>query len=552
MRNRRNLPFTRATLLLASINAWMSPLPADGGNNIAVAATVGWRGDGTGAFPAARPVAEWSEAKNIRWKTPLPNWSNASPIVVGERVFVLSEPQELVCVSRDDGRILWRRADDHLDLILSDEEAARVRQLWQNEIDFERHLNELIYEHRRLKAALDGQPDDPTLRAKQAEIDAQIEAEHLNVDSEHPGYVKGAGWERDARRRELEKKYGLYFDTWGRWDYWIGQSMATPVSDGQYVYASYGQNLVVCYDLAGNRRWKQWFKTLPKPRDWQVTPGDPFWNGYPRALFVASPVLAGDRLIVQAGREIHGLDKRTGHVVWSQPLVRYVEYSVGTPAIVHLPTMDVAVTAFGDAYRTEDGKLLATELGFMPNGASPVAVGDTVYFLNGANPGGEVPRVRNTVEAIRLSSDGPDKMKTETVWKQHCVTKTSVSPVVSAGLLYHIEGNGLVVRDAETGERLGGRVRVPQNFPSLTLAGDYLISCNSDGVFGVVRAGRKLESLSESKLETAPLEGDKLQHRLHASGALHWRFMLSSPFVAGDDIFVRSYDALYCIGAPRR
>lgn len=48
-----------------------------------------WRGPlATGAAPKADPPVEWSETKNIRWKTKLPGLGHSSPVVWGNLVFV--------------------------------------------------------------------------------------------------------------------------------------------------------------------------------------------------------------------------------------------------------------------------------------------------------------------------------------------------------------------------------------------------------------------------------------------------------------------------------
>ena len=48
-----------------------------------------WRGPlATGAAPKADPPVEWSETKNIRWKTKLPGLGHSSPVVWGDLVFV--------------------------------------------------------------------------------------------------------------------------------------------------------------------------------------------------------------------------------------------------------------------------------------------------------------------------------------------------------------------------------------------------------------------------------------------------------------------------------
>jgi hypothetical protein len=48
---------------------------------------------GTGVAPGANPPAEWAEGKNVRWKVELPGPGHASPVVWGDRIFVLSAAQ---------------------------------------------------------------------------------------------------------------------------------------------------------------------------------------------------------------------------------------------------------------------------------------------------------------------------------------------------------------------------------------------------------------------------------------------------------------------------
>ena len=50
-----------------------------------------WRGPyATGVSRHANPPIEWSETKNIRWKAEIPGRGSASPIVWGDRVFILT------------------------------------------------------------------------------------------------------------------------------------------------------------------------------------------------------------------------------------------------------------------------------------------------------------------------------------------------------------------------------------------------------------------------------------------------------------------------------
>ena len=96
-----------------------------------------WRGAlGTGVAPYANPPVEWSETKNVRWKTDLPGEGHSTPIVWGDRSFVTAAvpygktlaPQTsgvpgghdeipithrykfiVIAVNRSHGEIIWER-----------------------------------------------------------------------------------------------------------------------------------------------------------------------------------------------------------------------------------------------------------------------------------------------------------------------------------------------------------------------------------------------------------------------------------------------------------
>lgn len=78
----------------------------------------GYRGDGSGIYPAAAPPINFSEEgkKNLLWVTKIPvvekpgGWSHSPPLVVGKKVFVEAEPDSTLCLDADTGKILWREA----------------------------------------------------------------------------------------------------------------------------------------------------------------------------------------------------------------------------------------------------------------------------------------------------------------------------------------------------------------------------------------------------------------------------------------------------------
>src|SRR5450432_1283083 len=67
----------------------------------------GWRGDGSGRFLGATPPTVWSMAKNLRWSTPVGS-AYSSAILTDKRVFVASEPNHLICIDREGGKVRWK------------------------------------------------------------------------------------------------------------------------------------------------------------------------------------------------------------------------------------------------------------------------------------------------------------------------------------------------------------------------------------------------------------------------------------------------------------
>jgi outer membrane protein assembly factor BamB len=100
-----------------------------------------WRGPQmSGVSASATPPAEWSESKNVRWKIEIPGRGSASPVVWGDRVFLLTavpaggdvgDPHAprgglpvrgvhrfvIMAINRKDGKVVWqqtaREAEPH-------------------------------------------------------------------------------------------------------------------------------------------------------------------------------------------------------------------------------------------------------------------------------------------------------------------------------------------------------------------------------------------------------------------------------------------------------
>jgi outer membrane protein assembly factor BamB len=76
---------------------------------------IGWRADGSGQYPAAQPVANWSQKRNLLWRAEV-GTGCSSPLLVGNRVVITGEPDLLVCVDAATGKELWRKAHKLSDL----------------------------------------------------------------------------------------------------------------------------------------------------------------------------------------------------------------------------------------------------------------------------------------------------------------------------------------------------------------------------------------------------------------------------------------------------
>jgi len=90
------LPLAIPALLLSS-----APAPGE---------LFGWRGDGTGCFPDARPPIQWDidRGTNILWQAEV-GPGQSSPIVTGGRIFITAARDLLLCLDSRNGKVIWRR-----------------------------------------------------------------------------------------------------------------------------------------------------------------------------------------------------------------------------------------------------------------------------------------------------------------------------------------------------------------------------------------------------------------------------------------------------------
>lgn len=431
---------------------------------------VGWRRDTGGVYAEASPPSEWSAEEGVVWKNAESGGSNSSAIAVGDRVFVTAEPTRLVCLAADDGRVLWDRAHGY-DLVLSANAWRRAERDLARAQEIREELNQVRERAYELDRQLEKTPDDAALKDSREKLQAEMEA-------------------AEERLKPLE--------TYRLPETAAGCTTATPLCDGERVYAVFGTGIVVCYDLAGERQWIELFE---KPKlDWGQT---------------ASPLLAGGALLVHI-TEMTALDKRTGETLWTAD----VPASYGSPVACRIGETEAVLTAAGDVVRLSDGTVLAQRIAEPLTRCSPVVAGGVAYFIEA------------TARAVRLPTDASPGAEAVPLWETKLHEDNYfASPLVQDGLLYTVsEGRVLTVLDAESGEIVyEERLRYDERgsvVSSLAAAGEYVYATNEAGATKVFRAGREYDEVAENPL--APLRG-----------SLHF---------AGRRLYVRALEGVYCIG----
>jgi outer membrane protein assembly factor BamB len=80
-----------------------------------------WRGPfGTGICLETNLPLHWSTNENVRWRTPLPERGNSTPVIWGDRVFVTQAVEKehqrlLMCFDKKSGKLLWKSGTTYSD-----------------------------------------------------------------------------------------------------------------------------------------------------------------------------------------------------------------------------------------------------------------------------------------------------------------------------------------------------------------------------------------------------------------------------------------------------
>lgn len=300
----------------------------------------------------------------------------------------------------------------------------------------------------------------------------------------------------------------------------------TPVTDGERVYAYFGNLGIWCLDLEGNVVWTKEIAPHPMPSGWGTA---------------ASPVLHENRLyIVNDNQEdscLLALDKLTGEEVWR--VAREEKGNWATPFVWINDQRTEIVTNGTNAVRAYDldGKLLWSLQGNSRiTIGTPYASGGLLYLSSGY-----VLDKKRPVFAVKPGASGDISLAEGqtandwVAWTQPQAAPYNPSTIVYDGRLYAILDAGMFsCYNATDGTPVYERQRIPEgkHFTASPWAAQGKIYClDEDGVTHVVKAGDEFAVLRKNPL----LEDD---------------MGMATPAVAGDRLLIRTSARVYCIQKP--
>ncbi len=404
-----------------------------------------WRGPlGTGESPRGNPPIEWSEEKNLRWKTALPGSGHSSPIAWGDQVYLLSAVAH----------------GEKLDV-----------------------------------------PEQP--QGAHNNLDPQKKMRFVVLAlSRRTGKINWEKVVRNAQPHQSAHESG----TW---------ASASPVTDGERIYAFFGSNGLYCLSTKGKLLWEKDFG------DMQVK------HGHGEG---ASPALHGETLVVNWDHEgdsfVVALEAKTGKEIWRQPRDEVTSWA--TPVIVEVDGKQQVIVSGSTAVRGYDlasGKVIWSCGGLSKNVVASPVVADGLLIAGSSYE-------KQAMLAIRLAGAKGDLTGTKhLLWSRHKRTPYVPSPLLHNGHLYFLRHYQAILTRlvAKTGEEPSGPFRLPG------LLNLYASPVSAKGrIYLTDQQGATL--VLDDKEEPKVLGLNRLDEAINASAA-----------IAGDELFLRGTRHLYCL-----
>lgn len=411
-----------------------------------------WRGpnlDGT-STSTGLPV-RWSTSENVAWRTKLPSWAAATPIIWGDTVFVTSA-EKGSSLNRPNSR-LFEGGDadrDQLYLIAISRQDGKIR--WQQSI---------------------------------------------------------------GRGNRIGNKQNM--------------ASPSPVTDGEHVWVANGNGELRCFDFAGRQIWL---------RDLQADYGKfGVQFGYGSSPLLHQGVLYLQNLqgmFTDDPSYVLAIDAKSGKTLWKVDRPTDGEHetpdSYSTATLAKVGEKFILIVS-GAGYVTghdlETGREVWRAGGLNPNNArnyrtiaSSLVVGDTVL----------VPSRRRPFIAFRTDGRG-DVTESKKLWSTDYGPDVP-TPTSDGERLYIIDDRGISLNlRVSDGGTIWDRTRIePGTYSASPLLADGKIyAISEEGTTTVLKAGDEFEILAVNRLDD---------------------YTLASPAAAGNQIFIRTAEYLYCIGKP--
>lgn len=286
-----------------------------------------------------------------------------------------------------------------------------------------------------------------------------------------------------------------------------GYASATPATDGQLVYASFGRHGLFAFDFNGKIVWQHKFGIIDN------------YHGP-----AGSPVLYKDRIFIFQDANpapgqtafVGAFDKQTGKPLWITPRRETVGW--GTAVMINTGERDELIVSSQyrvAAYDPNTGKELWTVRGNTYEVIPTPVVGHGLLFASSGRAGPTI--------AIRPGGSG-DVTTSHVAWTSPRGSPFVPSGIVVDDLLYLINDmqSILTVHEATTGRlayqsRLGVAIREGFSASPVHVNGKIFFT-NDDGQTFVVQAGRQFNLLRTNELGEQTLASPAL-----VDGTWYWR-----------------------------
>lgn len=274
-----------------------------------------------------------------------------------------------------------------------------------------------------------------------------------------------------------------------------GHASATPVTDGQLVYASFGAHGLAAFDFDGKILWHRQVGTLD---NYHGSAGSPI-------LYKNTVILYQDH---QGDSFVAAFDKNTGETRWRKD--RSAKTGWGTPIVIRASDRDELIVSSQhevNAYDPDNGELLWIAKGNKFEVIPTPTVGHGLVFCSSGRAGPTL--------AIRPGGKG-DVTETHVVWQSPKGSPFVPSTIIVGDYLYMVNDMVSVVTsyEAKTGKLMfQGRLGDPQkegfSVSPVTFDGKIFFT-NDKGETFVLEAGPELKILHVNRLNAPTLASPAL------------------------------------------